>query len=108
MSYGLLIVPGPAGVPLTATHTTLLYGMLALAAGVRPLVVTAHGSDVLLSRHNIVYRHVLRRVFRSASLVTVPSDEMREAVIELAGRQLALELGVEKADAGGGLHGASV
>jgi glycosyltransferase involved in cell wall biosynthesis len=69
-------------------HHATSYGMLALAGGVRPLVVTAHGSDVLLGRHNPVYRRVLHRVFRAAVLVTVPSIEMRDAVAELAGRDV--------------------
>src|SRR5689334_11842489 len=79
-------------------HHATSYGMLALAGGVRPLVVTAHGSDVLLGRHNPIYRRVLRRVFGAAALVTVPSDEMREAVHELAGRDVdvaVFQYGVE-------------
>lgn len=72
-------------------HYATSYGLLGLAAGVRPLVVTAHGSDVLLGRHNPVYRRVLGHVFRAAALVTVPSAEMRDAVLELAGRPLDVQ-----------------
>jgi glycosyltransferase involved in cell wall biosynthesis len=81
-------------------HHATSYGLLALAAGVRPLVVTAHGSDVLLGGTNPVYRRVLRRVFRAAALVTVPSVEMRNAVVELAGRPVDIEVfqyGIETA-----------
>lgn len=84
---------------LHAHHATS-YGLLALAAGVRPLVVTAHGSDVLLGRHNIVYRRVLRRVFRASVLVTVPSVEMRDAVLDIAGRAIDIDVfqyGIETA-----------
>ena len=68
------------------------YGMLGLASGVRPLVVTAHGSDVLLGRHNPIYARVLRRVFRGAALVTVPSVEMRDALIEIARSHVDVEV----------------
>lgn len=81
-------------------HHATSYGLLALAAGVRPLVVTAHGSDVLIGRGNPLYRRVLRRVFDAAALVTVPSEQMREAVRAIAGRQVNVETfqyGVEAA-----------
>lgn len=88
---------------LVHAHYATSYGLLALASGVRPLVVTAHGSDVLLGRRNPAYRTVLRRVLGSAALVTVPSDEMRDAVHELAGRDLrvaTLQYGIDVARLG--------
>lgn len=66
-------------------HWVTSYGLLALASGARPLVVTAHGDDVLIAPRNPVLRFVVRRVLRASRLVTVPSEQMREAVLELAG-----------------------
>ena len=65
-------------------HFATSYGMLALASGVRPLVVTAHGDDVLIAPTHPLLRQVVRRVLNAASLVTVPSEQMRTAVVELA------------------------
>jgi len=73
-------------------HYATSYGLLALASGVRPLVVTAHGSDVLLGRANPIYAQVMRRVFRAASFVTVPSEEMRDAVVELTGHPVDVQV----------------
>ena len=81
-------------------HYATSYGLLGLASGVRPLVVTAHGSDVLLGRHNPVYRRVLYRVFRASSLVTLPSEEMRDEVLSITkgrARVEVLQYGVESA-----------
>jgi len=66
-------------------HHATSYGMLALLSGVRPLVVTAHGSDLLLvAGRNPAARVIVRRVLRAASLVTVPSEPMRQAALRLA------------------------
>lgn len=64
-------------------HYVTSYGLLALATGVQPLVVTAHGDDVLISPRNPVMRHIVTRVLNAAEVVTVPSDHMRDAVHEL-------------------------
>jgi glycosyltransferase involved in cell wall biosynthesis len=61
-------------------HYATSYGLLGLATGIHPFVVTAHGDDVLVSPKNPVMRPMIRRVLRSADLVTVPSAEMREKV----------------------------
>jgi glycosyltransferase involved in cell wall biosynthesis len=79
-------------------HHATSYGMLAWASGVRPLVVTAHGSDVLVSPRNPAMRAVLRSTLRAADLVTVPSEQMREAVMQLAGSAtpvIEMQYGVE-------------
>ncbi|MCW2949720.1 MAG: glycosyl transferase family 1 [Thermoleophilia bacterium] len=69
-------------------HWLTSYGLLALAAyrGWRtapPLVVTAHGDDVLIAPRSRVMRAIVQRVLRRAQLVTVPSDVMRDAAVEL-------------------------
>ena len=65
---------------LVHAHWLTSYGMLALAAGAQPLVVTAHGDDVLIAPQIRWKRWLIRRVLRAARLVTVPSESMRDAV----------------------------
>ncbi len=68
---------------LVHVHWLTSYGLLAVMAGVRPLVATAHGDDVLIAPRKPWMRWLVRRVLAAASLVTVPSEQMREAVVEL-------------------------
>ncbi len=72
---------------------------MALAAGIHPLVVTTHGSDVLLSPRNVAIRQSVRRVLRGADLVTAPAEHMRIAIEELIGEAaadvLVFQYGVE-------------
>lgn len=70
---------------LLHAHWLTSYGLLALASDRRnlPVVVTAHGDDVLLAPRNPLLRRIVQRVLRAASLVTVPGDAMRDAVLEL-------------------------
>src|SRR4051812_27506394 len=70
-------------------HWATSYGLLALAAGRRPLVVTAHGDDLLIAPRNPVLRPIVARVLRAASLITVPSEQMRDAARALVGKDLA-------------------
>lgn len=71
------------GADIVHAHHATSYGLLAIASGVRPLVVTAHGNDVLVSPRNPAMRPLVRRVIRAASLITVPSTQMRDAAAEL-------------------------
>ncbi|MCW2925188.1 MAG: glycosyl transferase family 1 [Thermoleophilia bacterium] len=66
-------------------HWLTSYGLLALATDRRsmPLVVTAHGDDVLIAPRNAMMRRLVQRVLRAARLVTVPGEPMREAVLDL-------------------------
>lgn len=66
-------------------HWLTSYGLLALAVDRRglPLVVTAHGDDVLIAPRNPVLRRVVQRVLRAAQLITVPGEPMRDAVVDL-------------------------
>lgn len=68
---------------LVHAHYATSYGTIALGTGARPLVVTAHGDDVLIAPGDPGKRLLLRRVLRSADLVTVPAAHMREAVERL-------------------------
>lgn len=80
-------------------HYATSYGGLALAAGVRPLIVTAHGDDVLVAPGEWVKRRLVSTVLRHAELVTVPGEHMRGAVEKLHGGEappiLVFQYGVE-------------
>jgi glycosyltransferase involved in cell wall biosynthesis len=82
-------------------HYATSYGLLALAAGIDPLVVTAHGDDVLISPRSRPMRAIVTRVLKAAQLITVPSEQMREAVEQLVApeeREIAVfQYGVEVA-----------
>jgi L-malate glycosyltransferase len=83
-------------------HHVTSYGMIALASGRRPLVVTAHGSDVLVSPRNPLLRRIVARVLRSAVLITVPSEHMTAAVKALTAprdkRIVTFQYGVDVAE----------
>jgi glycosyltransferase involved in cell wall biosynthesis len=80
-------------------HWATSYGLLAALSGARPLVITAHGDDVLLAPRNPLMRPLVRRVLRAAALVTVPGPHMEAAVRELCGSRtpsvITLQYGVE-------------
>lgn len=61
-------------------HHATSYGLLASMAGEHPLVVTCHGSDVLISGQQALSRAVLRRVFDAADLITAPGQHVADAV----------------------------
>ena len=75
------------------------YGFLAAAAGLAPLVVTAWGTDVLISpRESRVARWLAARALRAADRVTTVAEHMNAAVIALGatpGKVLALPFGVD-------------
>ncbi|MEO6867272.1 MAG: glycosyltransferase [Gaiellales bacterium] len=70
-------------------HWLTSYGLLALACdrSATPLVVTAHGDDVLIAPRSRLMRRIVQRVLRAANLITVPGEPMREAAIELLAPQ---------------------
>jgi glycosyltransferase involved in cell wall biosynthesis len=86
---------------LVHAHHVTSYGLIALASGRRPLVVTAHGSDVLVSPRNPLLRRVVARVLRAAALITVPSQHMAAAVEALTAprekRVVTFQYGVDVA-----------
>ena len=60
-------------------HYATSYGLLGLASGVRPMIVTAHGDDLLVAPRNPVMAQLVSRVLRSADLITVPGEHMKDA-----------------------------
>lgn len=77
-------------------HWLTSYGLLALAADRRrlPLVVTAHGDDVLIAPRNPLLRRIVQRVLRAADLITVPGAAMQDAALELLKPQGAPKGGI--------------
>jgi glycosyltransferase involved in cell wall biosynthesis len=73
-------------------HWLTSYGLLALLSGVRPLVATAHGDDLLIAPGNRLLRPIVRRVLRAATLVTVPSPQMAEVARSLARPETPIEV----------------
>lgn len=75
------------------------YGFLAATAGLRPLVVTAWGSDVLVSpRESRLARWFVGRALRAADAVTTVAEHMNAAVVALgapAERVQAVPFGVD-------------
>ena len=75
------------------------YGFLAAAAGLAPLVVTAWGTDVLISpRQSRVARWLAGRALRAADRVTTVAEHMNAAVVALGAapaKVLALPFGVD-------------
>jgi glycosyltransferase involved in cell wall biosynthesis len=62
-------------------HYATSYGWLGARSGFHPFVVTALGTDVLLSPANSrLYRIMLRYVFRKADSITLMADHMKEIV----------------------------
>ena len=54
------------------------YGITGSLAGFHPFVITALGSDILLSpKHSILYRLLLKFAFSKTDLITVMSDQMK-------------------------------
>jgi glycosyltransferase involved in cell wall biosynthesis len=85
-------------VDLVHAHQATSYGLLASVSARSPYVVTAHGSDILVSARSPVMRPLVRQALRGADLVTVPSEEMGAIVRDLAGpdkRVLIMQYGVE-------------
>lgn len=77
-------------------HWLTSYGLLALGTDRRrlPLVVTAHGDDVLIAPRNGLLRRIVQHVLRAADLITVPGEPMREAALELLAPQDAPKGGI--------------
>ncbi|MFZ5553776.1 MAG: glycosyltransferase [Bacteroidota bacterium] len=60
------------------------YGVAGAMAGFHPYVVTALGSDILISpKKSFLYKKMLRYVFRKADWITVMSPQMKEEFINM-------------------------
>jgi len=73
-------------------------GMMAAFAGVHPLVVTAHGSDVHHSLRHPIKRRAILYAMKRADLVNPVSRDLEEKILELGipeGKIVRATLGVE-------------
>ncbi|HLG03572.1 MAG TPA: glycosyltransferase, partial [Bacteroidia bacterium] len=65
-------------------HYATSYGAVGARTGFHPYIITPHGTDVLITPwKSRVYRWLLRNTFKSADLVLIVADHMREAVQRL-------------------------
>ncbi len=64
-------------------HYMTSHGMLAAAAGVHPIVVTAHGSDIHYSISDRIRRRAILFAMRRADLVNPVSRDLERIIIEL-------------------------
>lgn len=65
-------------------HYVTSYGFLAAAAQLKPLIVTAWGSDVLVSpRESIVSSWLAGSAVRAADRVTIVAEHMTQAIVDL-------------------------
>lgn len=84
---------------VTNAHYATSYGFVAAAAGLHPLVITAWGTDVLLSpKESRVLRTLVRFALRRADAVTTVAEHMNAHVAALgvpAGRIVAVPFGVD-------------
>lgn len=72
------------GPDIVNAHYAHNYGTWATLAGHHPLVVTCWGSDLLgMADRGAVERWKVRTALRSADMVTVNSEELRRAAVEL-------------------------
>lgn len=80
-------------------HYVTSYGFIAAVARLRPLVVTAWGTDVLISpRESYLSRWLARRALTAADQVTTVAEHMNATVIDLgapASRVMAVPFGVD-------------
>ena len=88
------------GIDLVHAHYVTVYGLLALACGPVPKLLTVHGSDVLLARRKAWNRFVIRFVTRRVDRITSPASHVTEALVALgapAGRIETFQYGVDLA-----------
>jgi glycosyltransferase involved in cell wall biosynthesis len=64
-------------------HYATSAGLAAYVCGIHPWVVTAHGTDVTLGVKSLIWRNLLRELFRKADCVNPVSDGLRQMVASL-------------------------
>lgn len=65
-------------------HYLTSYGHLAVLSGFKPFIATAWGSDVLIApRESLKAKMVVKKVLKSADLITTDAGHMKEAMIKL-------------------------
>jgi len=64
-------------------HYATSAGMLGALTGFRPLVVTCHGTDVVLGGEDLLRRPALRVAFARANVVHVVSNDLRDRALSM-------------------------
>jgi L-malate glycosyltransferase len=76
------------------------YGVTGALCSFHPYVITALGTDILLSpKQSVIYRILLKYAFKRTDKITVVAEHMRSAAIELGAKPenvLAIPMGVDK------------
>jgi glycosyltransferase involved in cell wall biosynthesis len=66
------------------SHYATSYGITGALCGFHPYVITALGSDVLISpKRSIIYRLLLKYAFAKADWITAMAEHMRKSMIEM-------------------------
>lgn len=64
-------------------HYATSAGLTALVCGFHPAVVTVHGSDLTTGIKSVIWRPLLKRIFRFADCVNVVSEQLSDMVLSL-------------------------
>ena len=64
-------------------HYAGTYGLIGAASGFDPFIVTAWGSDVLLTEKDVIKRPLIKFVLNKANLITCDAEHMRNAMMKL-------------------------
>lgn len=66
------------------SHYATSYGITGALCGFHPYVITAHGSDILMSgKQSFLHRQLLRYAFEKADCIHVPAEHMLNSLREL-------------------------
>jgi glycosyltransferase involved in cell wall biosynthesis len=68
---------------LLHAHYAGKYGLLGTLTGFHPRIITAWGSDVLISGRTLLRRPFVKLALRRADLITCDAEHMRQAIIRL-------------------------
>lgn len=71
------------GPDIVHAHYATSAGLAAYVCGVHPWVVTGHGTDVTLGVQSLLWRNLLRQIFRKADCVNPVSDGLQQMVARL-------------------------
>ncbi len=64
-------------------HYATSYGWLGARSGFHPFLVTALGTDVLISPiHSSLYRKMVRYIFKKADAITLMADHMKKVILD--------------------------
>lgn len=79
-------------------HYITSYGFIGALAGFKPLVLSAWGSDILVTpKENIAYKMITKYALKRASLITSDSNYMTKEIYNLTNtRTITVPMGVEK------------